>query len=712
MLTSLLTQHKNAGYRFPLLIEGEENAVYPCLLSYLDTIKAGENQVLRVGNKINGINSTEYKHYLGHEFDVVIINGFDGFHVEAIAALSGTVVAGGLFILLMPALKPPQNWSAFLDPDFERFVQWGHDTKQITSYFLQRAETLMESSFYRCLGSDLTSTESTLIQQPISLANLDQRVATPFTLPTSLTLEQLKIKKDIISSVESRCCAASVITANRGRGKSALLGALAAELANLNKTVYVMAPRPDCIKQVQYWNNKLGGKLLEFIPVDQMNGEWHRTSILLIDEAAAIPISILTEATQHFKHVVYASTEHGYEGSGRGFTVRFLKWLEDNYSNKHYQLSAPIRWREGDPLEVAINKIMLLDAEPSIIQPEELHDWRLDDCECRWINSKELIESPALLQQVFGLLVQAHYRTTPADLRYMLDSPTFRVCILFSRKMPNIVQAVTLISIEGQLPTELSVDISRGLRRPKGHLIPQVIGAQMIIDEFASLQGWRVVRIATHSQLQGRGCGSQLLCHLYQCAEVQKLDYISTSFGMTIALLNFWQGNKYTLCRVGHKPDAATGEVSAVMLRALSKSACELLNEIAGLGQADFELQTGTHKNSKTVQMAKSLFLSGEFGLILPPDRVKKQLSAFAYYSANFSACRVALITYLSFLNEEEQDNKSVKLIKEALKPNIDTNALILLAKELKLGDITGKKQMTKLLREQVKSLLALDLIK
>ena len=53
-----------------------------------------------------------------------------------------------------------------------------------------------------------------------------------------------------------------------------------------------------------------------------------------------------------------------YEGSGRGFALRFQKALDTLAPSwLAVRLQQPMRWAENDPLERFINQALLLDAD-------------------------------------------------------------------------------------------------------------------------------------------------------------------------------------------------------------------------------------------------------------------------------------------------------------------------------------------------------------
>lgn len=140
--------------------------------------------------------------------------------------------------------------------------------------------------------------------------------------------------------------------------------------------------------------------------------------MILVDEAAALPAPLLKSILLGWPRVAFATTVHGYEGAGRGFAIRFRQVLEQ--STPHWQaatLTEPVRWARGDPLETLITQLFLLaaDGSGSAVETEN--------------SAGELVIEPwqpatasdEALSNAFGLLVDAHYRTSPADLRQWLD---------------------------------------------------------------------------------------------------------------------------------------------------------------------------------------------------------------------------------------------------------------------------------------------------
>ncbi|MCV5744629.1 tRNA cytosine(34) acetyltransferase TmcA, partial [Escherichia coli] len=74
---------------------------------------------------------------------------------------------------------------------------------------------------------------------------------------------------------------------------------------------------------------------------------------------------------------------------------------------------------------------------------------------------------PALPEAMYQLLSGAHYRTSPLDLRRMMDAPgqAFRC----ARAGGAVAGALWLVA-EGGLSRELSWAVWAGFRRPRGNL--------------------------------------------------------------------------------------------------------------------------------------------------------------------------------------------------------------------------------------------------
>ena len=473
---------------------------------------------------------------LGQAFDCVVFDAHSGLDVNAFAAVLGTLRGGGMLYLLTPPLS---DWSHFADPDYRRFTPYLYSSEHIKGRFLQRFIALLRD--YQT--------------QPLPMQT---------SINTAL-VEQAMVVETLVSATQP-----VILTADRGRGKSAALGMAASQLLAQGLTVLLTAPAKATVVSVMQ-HAPLAPR---FIAPDELLQTLPPAAVLLVDEAAAIPLPLLMQMLVHYPRCVFATTIHGYEGSGRGFALRFQQWLKQQYPHRlTLRLTQPMRWAVNDPLEAFVNRVLLLDTEP--VQPQCLEG----AVSYHHIQRDNLVHNEALLRQIFGLLVAAHYQTRPSDLRQLLDAPALSVHVLRQGKQ---VVAVALLSREGGLDATLTAAIHAGTRRPHGHLVPQTLTFHAQMAGAAELVCERVMRIAVHPACQSQGFGSQLLEHLLGFASQNTADYLSVSYAYTPALQRFWDKAGLVVARVGLRKDTASGSHSVVQIKPLSARGQQFFQGLVG----------------------------------------------------------------------------------------------------------------------------------
>lgn len=491
------------------------------------------------------------RQWLGRELDLLVWDGWQGNPPDSLAALAGTLCAGGLWFWMMP---PLEQWGRFDDPDYRRT---GLADSPQHPFAARCAQILAQHP--GVLRVELGAGSQAPFATP-------PQPDTPFCIQT--TDEQQQAVARIIKVGRGRRRRPLVLTADRGRGKSAALGMAAAQLrAEGVGPILVTAPQQQAVATLLAHAGHPPG--LEFVAVDALLRERPAASLVLVDEAAAIPAPQLKAILSHWPRVVFASTIHGYEGAGRGFALRFrqvLDALTPQWQRLH--LNQPIRWVQGDPLEALINRLFLLDADhapEAADAPLRIAPWRPADA------------SEPELAQVFGLLVNAHYRTSPADLRQWLDDAASRTWLAWAGDQP--VGVLWLVR-EGGLEPELAAPVMRGERRIRGHLLPQSLANHSGFSEAVGLRGARVVRIAVHESARQQGIGKALVRAARDYGQQQALDWLGTSFGGEPGLLAFWHQCGLLPVRLGLHQEASSGEYTLQMLQPLSAPGEQLVTAI------------------------------------------------------------------------------------------------------------------------------------
>ncbi len=513
--------------------------------------------------------------WLGSEWQALVFDAWRGFDADAFGAALGGVRGGGSVLLLTP---PLEQWDTRPDAALERFTPWPYRPEGLGSPFLRRLAGIVS-----------TSDCARLFRPGDSLPELPAPPAAPG--------ETLRPTGDQRRAVDAICRVALghrrrplVLTADRGRGKSAALGFAAAQLLREGKQrILVTAPRRDAVAVLfrqaeQLLPGAVGtpgmirwrGGWIRFEPPDRLCREGAAADLLLVDEAAAIPVPLLTTLLQRHSRIVFSTTVHGYEGTGRGFAIRFRETLERLTPEwRSLQLVSPVRWGNGDPVERFGFHALLLDA--SAAPDETMADLSVHRCEAVVLPRERLLADDSLLRELFGLLVLSHYRTRPSDLRNLLDGPTLSVHALLHR---GHVAAAALVVEEGGLDEDLARAIWLGRRRVRGHLLPQSLAAHAGFPEAAPLRYARIMRLAVHPAARRRGLGSRLVRELTRHFGDRGVDAVGTSFGATPELLAFWYRVGFSVVHLGLRAEASSGHHAAFLLHPSSPAGERLTRQI------------------------------------------------------------------------------------------------------------------------------------
>ncbi|WP_187298794.1 tRNA(Met) cytidine acetyltransferase TmcA [Marinobacter sp. F3R11] len=523
--------------------------------------------------RLTAIEPMKARQWLGRETSLIVWDGWQGNPPDAFAALAGTLKAGGLLFWLMPELE---NWEHFPDPDYGRT---GLDHGQAHPFAQRMASILAADSSVIRVNPGVPDA---VVVPKLSVPASEFRVAT--------TPDQQELIRKLVSFGLGRRRRPLVVTADRGRGKSAALGMAAAQLLQQGRRqVLVTAPSIENVKALFYHaRESLGaevagasddcletasGARLRFLSVRDLLRENPAAEVVMVDEAAAIPVSLLKRVLLGWPRVAFASTVHGYEGAGRGFAIRFRQILDQ--TTPHWQLqtlSRPVRWAEGDLLESLISGLFLLgaDHDPGNIPETEAGEVVIEP----W---RPALASEAELADAFGLLVDAHYRTTPADLRQWMDDPAARSWrALVHGKTVGLLWG----AVEGGLSRELAGLVASGKRRVRGHLLPQSLASHSGFPEAASQRGLRTVRIAVTARARRSGIGRRLVAAATAGAAREGLDYTGTSFGGSSDLYAFWRSCGLELARIGLQQEITSGEYPVQMVHALSPEGISLFQQV------------------------------------------------------------------------------------------------------------------------------------
>uniref|UniRef100_A0A6A7GF83 RNA cytidine acetyltransferase n=1 Tax=Hirondellea gigas TaxID=1518452 RepID=A0A6A7GF83_9CRUS len=537
-------------------------------------------------------------------------------------------------------------------------------------------------------GGDSVDAHLSPSQNELNILKVELKESQPIGALVDLcrTLDQAKAVLTFAEAILEKTIRSTVaLTAARGRGKSAALGiSIAAAIAHGYSNIFVTCPSPENLGTLFEMLFKGFDALeykehLDYEVVQSTNPEFnkavvrvnvfrkHRQTVqyiqpgdhlklsqaelLVVDEAAAIPLTLVKKLMGPYV-VFLSSTINGYEGTGRSLSLKLIKDLRERCHAKasslasssssgssnasqtlrEIELDEPIRYSMGDPVERWLTDLLCFDCSGKghrIVHgtphPSKTELYR--------VNRDTLFSyhkaSEGFLLRMMSLYVSSHYKNSPDDLQLMSDAPAHRLFVLLgpiqeNSVLPDIL-CVIQVALEGEISREsVKRSLGRGLRA-SGDLIPWTLCQQFQDLEFGSLSGIRIVRIATHPDVQKMGYGRralELLTSFYDGSlnnlldenenismtitdEVQidnsidqsnvlrteslkprsnlppllepvdklkpeALHWIGVSFGLTPQLFSFWERNQFNPVYLRQTANTLTGEHTAIMLKTLS----------------------------------------------------------------------------------------------------------------------------------------------
>ncbi|WP_396586654.1 GNAT family N-acetyltransferase [Bermanella sp. R86510] len=606
-LNSTESTSTSSGHRSIVFLCGDKNWAY----EYLSATYGDFKQIAVVSHDKPGMLPTPLQDglyariekpntMLGFTCRHAIADCHHGFYPDAISAISGTIQAGGKLIVLCPALDA---WPHQKDEFAAKRTSYGFDGTPSSPHTIKRfMDAATDAVFIEQWRNPhpkpalLDDTHNTTNENlPPWTPELDHTISIGRD-QHHVTAEQKACYLNLSKLITGNDPYYAILQADRGRGKSHLLGLITRVLEeepNIDNGIkyWVTAPNKGSIKSLV----DASGMTLNqfpFIAPEHIQQTVSDHDILIVDEAASLPLPLLMSWAQRIKTIIFATTTHGYEGTGKGFQIRFQQFLRSQTHSNHIHslyLKQPIRYARNDPLESIIFNAFCLHNEPKGLAIEKIDP---DQLRFKHLTQTEMAEQPALLEEVFSLLVQAHYQTRPSDLRDILDAPQFSTFALFS---DSTIVAVCLMAAEGGLTdkdTKLIQAIHHGERRPKGHLVPQVLTLHMNQKQALKQNGARIVRIATLPHLRHQNLGSALLTQVETHCRQRQMDYLASSYANTQDVTHFWIKNGFKLVRLGNKFDQASGTRSGMVIKGLSQDGKALQHDAEAFRQA----QNHNHK--------------------------------------------------------------------------------------------------------------------
>jgi N-acetyltransferase 10 len=544
---------------------------------------------------------------LGRTFGMLVLQDFQGITPNNLARTFETVSGGGAILLILDTLRDIEDLHK-IAMSFQGDIR-SESSGPVTNRFNIR----FLSSLKSCGNFVAIDSKFNLLQKvqsapiiramPTSDAELsrlkaehvDASLVGPL-LSQAVTVDQARTVLQLFALLDKFQMNKVVgLTAARGRGKSAALGfVLSYAIVIGYSNVFVTSPSASNVatlfelvvkgldllgyrETVDYQSHLNEQKDVVKVSIRKRQRQvvqyvhpsrpdfLGQCEILAIDEAAAIPLPKVKKLIGPFICLL-SSTVNGYEGTCRSLSLKLFNMLRKTRDRdfSEIQMASPIRYASNDPIESWLNQLLCLNVEPR--DPEAFPEPRT--CDLMSVDRDLLFRgvpaTESLLESLVSLSVASHYRNEPDDLVRMSDGPNQK---LFAMLPPVAARQIDAGNVIGYVQAAIED-------------VPPVTVAGRV--------GLRIVRVAIHPAMQGKGYGSEAIRQLlefYGTPEPQgrdgqapllrrlgetwheRVEYAGVSFGLSEELFRFWNRLGFLPVDLATGTDAQTGEHAMVMLK-------------------------------------------------------------------------------------------------------------------------------------------------
>lgn len=535
---------------------------------------------------------------LGRTFSAMAVCDFAQMTPSVLLRAFETVAGGGPIVLLFEGANSRRD---VRDTNIDACKKYKAGCVK-SRYFRRILRQLLRSEFVATIKSSMHTAQrlqSSLKRASVRTLCIKARDKC-CDINAVMTAEQLSAYEHIAAKMKSKTFRV-ILYGPRGRGKSTVLGALAAHAAIEGvPRVVVTAPSLSCAEAVLVHCEQalaaatvlkrsihsgderkkiiVGGCVIEYVAPEFVDTQ--DVDLLIVDEAAALGHRALDRMLKA-KRVLLASTIGGYEGTGRSIAMKVLK-REEIYA---ISMEQPVRYAANDPVEQWLREMVLFDVGCASLG----EDTSPENCVLLAVNKRRLLRDERTLAALCSLFTQCHYRSSPDDLMAVVDCP--RMCLIVlctgSEDAEAAVFCAMQIAIEG--PVEMGT-------KKDGNQMPWALYEFHNAECFLRRPCARIVRIAVHPSQRRQGIGSlclDMLCRTFfnegrgqrwrvpsssgvfaplSSCEVPAVDYIGAGFGLEHRMLMFWLKNGYQPLYVRGERSMQTGEHTIIVAKALASS--------------------------------------------------------------------------------------------------------------------------------------------
>lgn len=613
------------------------------------------------------VNFSKAENLLGQEVECVIFDLHNGLDIDVLCLASGLIRAGGILLLLCP-----QDVTEIKDP----YASWQGKAAHKAVFLTYLMDQLSRSPVSYSIRPEQPFPDI----KPLALSPVVE-------IKNALSIDQCELMQQMKLWWGDTSKPLFLLTADRGRGKSTLLGRFASSLQGAGQIVVSAASR----MQVEILLQQLDQhSSVGFMAPDEIIRRAQKIHTLIIDEAAMLPASMLQQCIELAQKTILATTTGGYEGTGQGFMLKFVA----SFNPQLYQsasLQQAIRWGQNDLLEQVFAQALILSSAPLKECPVD------QEVVIEVLTKQQLVARLELLKTVYQLLVSAHYRSSPSDLRQLMEDDNQTVIIATTG---STLLGVLLLNQEGGFEPELSEQIFLGQRRPQGHLLAQMLTAQAGMKNFCAYRGYRVQRIAVEPGYRRRGLGRRLINRATQLVETQQLDYLGSSFALDADNAAFWKSCGFQLAHVSSGRGKSSGRQTVAVVQSSREPVVTDLSAMREKIQRDLPLWLLSYCQQMywrdVVALLNLLDMQQELS-----QQDRDEVAAFAYGHRGLDYSQAALQRFLiqQYCNAVNDSDDTHRVLIEKILLNRGWSDILM------HSAYAGRKPLLKNMRESIRKL-------
>ncbi|MGN1393223.1 MAG: GNAT family N-acetyltransferase [Succinivibrionaceae bacterium] len=425
----------------------------------------------------------------------------------------------------------------------------------------------------------------------------------------------------INNTYEQLCAQNSIhylLTGKRGSGKTCTIYFLLKKLNSLNLSIGILSPTKN---KISFINNLNIQQNIKFITLENANEYIHTINLLIIDEAATIPLFHLHDIIKNFSSVIISTTMDCYEGSGNGLRIiNSNKFTIYNLTNsfRNYYDKISVFFDKLTFYQQYINKIS------TFIYTKHSHPF------ISFSKFQSLLKDTNTLVEINNILKLNHYQFTRNNIIRWLQNPNVYIGLLKF----NSISGLIIFTKESINDPNLALDIFNGIRQPHDNLIPQTLLAHLGDITAHDYTYFRIERIAIIPELRKQGYGKMLIseCEKFLVSSNMDIDYLAVSCANNLSNSLFWPKNNFYFVNIGITKDNASGLESICLLKPLNK------NSLSHLSTILFLFTAKTNDLFKRYQINNEGYIKQIISNYDPPSKIgyfKDIIKSIAYHHHN-----------------------------------------------------------------------------